>query len=41
VFGRNKENNQLLLLNGVSNGYGCMASFILNREKLIGESSPD
>jgi hypothetical protein len=25
VFGRNKENNQLLLLNGVSNGYGCMA----------------
>jgi hypothetical protein len=40
VFGPGKENNQLLLLNGVSNGYGCMASFILNREKLIGGSSP-
>ena len=28
VSGPNKQNHQLLLLNGVFNGYGCMDSFI-------------
>ena len=34
VSGRNKQNNQLLLLNGVFNGYGSMDSFILSLGKL-------